>query len=94
MHINGLLSVVVSNHLVLYLANTADRALKDLLDEDPLLWVNTLIVTLFKLPVDINVLDVKYSEILEDLFTLPLLPEWLASFIFLKGLKFILDLFL
>jgi len=94
MHINRLLSSVVSNHLVLDFANTANRALKNLLDKDSLLRMHALIVTLFKLPVDINVLNVEYSEILKDLFALPLLPERLASFILLKWLKFILNLFL
>jgi len=61
MNVNGVLSVVVGNHLALDLAYTADGALKDLLNKDSLLWVHTLIVTLFKLPVDINVLDIQYS---------------------------------
>jgi len=72
MNVNRLLSVVIGNHLILDLAYTTDGAFKNFLDEDTLLRMNNLIVTLFQFSVDVNVFDVKYCQILEYLFSLPL----------------------
>ena len=58
MHIDGSLTEVEINQALLELANTADGALEDLLDEDALLWVHDLIVALLKLAIDLDVLDV------------------------------------
>lgn len=64
--INTLGSVVENDHVLLHLANADDRGLEDLLDELALLGVHDLVVTLFELAIDVDVLDVQARVVLED----------------------------
>ena len=72
MHIDGSLTEVEINQALLELANTADGALENLLDEDTLLWVHDLIVTLLKLAIDLDVLDVQDSVVGKLFFKSPI----------------------
>lgn len=54
-------SGIVKYHVLLQLANTKDGRLKNLLDEYTFLWMDHLVVTFFKLPVNVNILDVQTS---------------------------------
>ena len=73
MDIDGLRAHIVVDELFFDLADPANRALKDLLDEDALLRVHNLIVALLKFAVDLNVLDVENSIMGETFLEAPLL---------------------
>ena len=83
MHVDGALSGVGSHQLPLELTNSANGALQSLLDEDSLLWVDHLIVTLLQLPVDVDVLDIQASQMLEGLILGPGLHLLHAVFVLL-----------
>ena len=72
MNIDRLLSGVPENHVFLDLADPEDSRLKHLFYEYALLWVHHLIVTLLQLSVDINILYVQASKVLEGLILWPL----------------------
>jgi hypothetical protein len=61
MNVYGLWSWVEGYQVFFELANSADCALKRLLDEDSLLRVDNLIIALLKFPINVNVLDVEAS---------------------------------
>ena len=94
MHVNGLLSRIKLSDLDLQFADSADGALEHLLDENPLLWVHTLIVALLQLPVDVDVLDVENCKVLEHLIFGPVRENRLAAFVLLLRLILVLHLFL
>ena len=71
MHKDGASSIVEGLQVFFHLANTADGTLEYFLDEDPLLWMDDLIVTLLQLPVDLNVLDVEDSIVGPTLLNTP-----------------------
>ena len=71
MHVDGTLAEVVEYQILLDFADTADRALEHFLDEDAFLRVHNLIVALFELAVDLDVLDVEDSVVGEAFFKSP-----------------------
>ena len=71
MNIDGLLSWIEVGYLTLQLTNSTNCTFKNLFDEDTLLWVYVLIVAFFKFPVNIDVLDIKHSQILEHFIFRP-----------------------
>ena len=73
MDIDGVRAHIVRDEVFFDLADSANRALKDLLDEDALLRVHNLIVALLKFAVDLNVLDVENSIMGETFLEAPLL---------------------
>lgn len=66
MDVDALGSVVENDHVLLHLANSDDRGLEDFLDELAFLRVDDLVVTLLKLAIDVDVLDVQARVMLED----------------------------
>ena len=58
-HIDGPCSVVEVDQVLLHFTDPANGGLKHLLDEDSLLWVHNLVITLLKFAVNLNVLDVQ-----------------------------------
>lgn len=94
MHIDGTLSRVELSYLILELANSTNGALKSLFDENSFLRLHTLIVALFKFSVDVNVLDVKYRQVLENFIFGPIHEDGLASLVQLVWFVLILYLFL
>ena len=71
MHIDGACAEVIEDQVLLDLANTADSTLEHLLDEDALLRMHDLIIALFELAVDLDVLDVEDSVVGEAFFKSP-----------------------
>jgi hypothetical protein len=71
MHVDTRWSGVEEDKVLLHLANSKDRALERFLDEYALLWVDHLVVTLLQLAVDVNILDVQPSQMLENLISWP-----------------------
>lgn len=65
-------SGVEIDHVLLDIADTRDGTLQDPLDEYTFLRLHNLIVTLLKLPVDLDVLNIQGSEVLENLIGLPI----------------------
>lgn len=94
MHINGLLSWVELCDFVFELTNTTYRALKGLLDEYSLLWLDALVVTLFQLAINFNVFDIKDGQILENFILRPVHENGLASLIQLSWIVLSLHLLL
>ena len=66
MDVDGLRSGVEEHEVFLHLADTGDRRLEHSLDEETLLGVHNLVVAGFELAVDVDILDVQNSEVLED----------------------------
>jgi len=64
--VDALGSVVENHHVLFHLANADDRGLEDFLDELALLGVHDLVVTLFELAINVDVLDVQARVVLED----------------------------
>ena len=79
MDIDGLRAHIVVDELFFDLADPANRALKDLLDEDALLRVHNLIVALLKFAVDLNVLDVEHCVVREPFLESPQLTILLTE---------------
>lgn len=71
MDINRAGTEVIEYQELLDFADAANGALQDLFDEDTLLRVHNLIVTLLEFPVNFDVLDVKYSIVREPLLKSP-----------------------
>ena len=71
MHVDRALSEVVEHKVLLDLADAANRALKNFFDENALLRVHDLIVALFKLAIDLDVLYVQYCIVRESFFETP-----------------------
>ena len=71
MHVKRPITRVELNQHILDLADTQHGALYDLLDVQALLRMYHLIVTVFKLAVDIDVLDVEAGQVLENLVFAP-----------------------
>ena len=63
MDIDGASTEVVEDQEFFDLTNAANRALEHLLDKDALLRVHDLIVALFKLAIDLDVLDVEHCVV-------------------------------
>ena len=59
MDVEGLRARIEDDQVFLQLADTTNRRFKDFLNEDSLLRVHHLIVTLLELSVDVNVLNVE-----------------------------------
>ena len=59
MDIDGARAHIVEDEVFFNLADSANRALKDLFDEDTLLRVHNLIVALLEFAVDLDILDVE-----------------------------------
>lgn len=59
MHVDRTLAEVVEHEVLLDFANSANRALKYLLDKNSLLRVHNLVIALFELAIDLDVLDVE-----------------------------------
>jgi hypothetical protein len=78
-HVDAVAARVERYEVLLKLANAANRTLQRLFDEDPFLGVNYLIVALFQISVNVNVLDVETCEVLEDLVRLPAFDVLQAS---------------
>lgn len=71
MHVDRALAEVVEHKELLDLADAANRALKNFFDENALLRVHDLIVALFKLAIDLDVLYVKHCIVRESFFETP-----------------------
>jgi hypothetical protein len=71
MYVHGLRPRVEVDQVLLDLADTTNGRFKHSLNEDALLRLYHLVVTLFKLPVDFDVLDVEACEVLEFLIFHP-----------------------
>ena len=71
MDVDGACSEVIVHQVLLKLANAANRALQHFLNENALLWMHDLIITLFELSIDLNVLNVKDSVVVEAFFQSP-----------------------
>ena len=96
MHIERSGSWVEEDHVLLDLANAANRGLQHALDVYALLWVHHLVVALLELAVDVDVLNIELSQVLEDFIVHPGLDQlWirvraaraylLAGFVLLCG---------
>lgn len=94
MNVDGLLSWIELSDLVFEFTNSANSTLEYFLNEDSLLRMHILIITLFKFAVNVNVFDVEHCKILEDLILGPIHEYGLARFILLSWLVLILDLLL
>lgn len=71
MDVDGASTEVVEDEELLDFANAADGALKHFLDEDALLRVHNLVVTLLELAVDLDVLNVEYGVVAEPFLEAP-----------------------
>lgn len=65
-HINALRPRVKQNEVLLHFANAANGGLQHALNEDSLLGVHDLVVALLELAINVDVLDVKAGEVLEN----------------------------
>ena len=63
MHVDRTLAEVVEHEILLDFANSANRALKYLFDKDSLLRVHNLVIALFELAIDLDVLDVEHCVV-------------------------------
>ena len=79
MHVDGASTEVVEDEVLLDFANAANRALKHLLDEDALLRVLDLIIALFQLAVDFDVLNVQHGVVREPFLEAPKLTVLLTD---------------
>ncbi len=83
----------VKEHEVFFdLTNAADGGLKHPLDVYTLLGVHHLVVTFLQLPVNVYVLDVELSEMLENIIVEPSLNYLHTCLVFLCGYVFYFDL--
>ena len=71
MHVDRALAEVVEHKVLFDLADAANCALKNFFDENTLLRVHDLIVALFKLAVDLDVLDVQHCIVRESFLKTP-----------------------
>lgn len=95
MHVYGLgASCIESDHVFFDITNTRDGALKDLLDELPFLRLHYLVIALLELAIDFDVLDVKRSQVLEDLIRGPVGNVLLTLLVLLFRQMLDLNLFL
>ena len=92
MNVNGALPGIEKNHVFLHFANSANGALKRLFNENSLLRVDHLVVTLLQLPVNVNVLDVKHCVVLEYFIVWPSLDERHSLFVLFLWHIFYFDL--
>ena len=81
MNINGLLSWIELRDLILELANPTDSALQYFLYKHSLLRMYTLIVAFLKFAVNINVLYVEHTKVLENFIFRPTEKHLFSSFI-------------
>ena len=83
----------VKEHEVFFdLTNAAYGGFKHSFDVDTLLGVHHLVITFLQLPVDVYVLDVKLSEMLENIIVQPGLNDLYTCLVFLCGYMFDFDL--
>jgi len=83
----------VEEHEVFFdLTNAAYGGFKHSFDVDSLLGVHHLIVTFLQLPVDVYVLDVELSKMLENIIIQPSLNDLHTCLVFLCGYVFDFDL--
>ena len=94
MDVDGAGTKIVEHQVFFELANTADGALQHLLDEDALLRVHDLIVTLLKFAVDLDIFDVKYGVMREAFFETPKLTILHSMLVLVGGSVLDLDLLL
>ena len=95
MHVYGLGASSIERHHVLFnIANTRDSAFKNFLYELSFLRLDYLVIALFQLTVDLDVLNVEGSKVLEDLIGGPVGDVFLAFLVLLFGQMLDLDLFL
>ena len=71
MDVETLGSWVEEAEVFLHFADTADGALQYTLNKNALLGVHDLVVTVFELAVNINILDVQASQVLENFIVGP-----------------------
>ena len=71
MDVDGALAEVEIDETLLELADAANCALEYFLDEDALLGVHNLVIALFELAIDLDVLDVEHSVVRELFFKSP-----------------------
>ena len=71
MDIHGVGAGVEEHEVLLNLADAANGRLEDLLDEYALLWVHHLVIALLELSIDLNVLHIERSQVLEHLILGP-----------------------
>ena len=72
MDVDGALAEVEVDEPLFELTNASNRAFQYLLDEDALLRVHDLVIALFQLAVDLNVLDVQHGVVGELFFQTPI----------------------
>lgn len=94
MDVDGASTEVVEDEVLLDLANAANSALEHFLDKDALLWVHNLIVTLLKLAIDLDILDVEDGVVAEPFLEAPKLTILDTMLIFVRGGMLHLDLLL
>ena len=71
MDVDTVWSGVVSNKILLKLADSTNCALENFLDKDSLLRMDHLIIALLELSVDLNILDVQASQMMENIIVRP-----------------------
>ena len=95
MHVDRLWSGgIESDHVLLDIADSGDGALKNLLDELPLLRLHDLVVAVLQLSVDLYILYVQGRQVLEDLIRRPVGDVGLTFLILFSGQMLDLYLFL
>ena len=72
MDVDGALAEVEVDEPFFELTDARDCALQHLLDEDALLRVHDLVIALFKLAIDLDVLDVQHGVVGELFFQSPI----------------------
>lgn len=92
MDVEGCGSRVKEDEVFLDLAYAAYGGLKHPFDVDTLLGVHHLVVTFLQLPVDVYVLDVELSKMLEDIVIQPGLNDLHTCLVFLCGYMLDFDL--
>jgi hypothetical protein len=78
-NVDRLGSGVEQTEVFLHFADTGDRRLQDSLDKEAFLWVYDLIVAVFELAVDVDILDIQTGEMLEYLVIRPTLNVLLSQ---------------
>jgi hypothetical protein len=84
MDVYRLRSRVENDEVFLEFADSTDGAFKSFLDEDAFLGMNDLVITLLQFSVDIDVLNVQTSQMLEYLVLRPVFDILLTFLIFLS----------
>ena len=69
MHVNRIFPWINFDHLLLCLANPDNGGLKHFLNEHTFLWMADLIITFLHFLINVNILDVKGSIVLEEFIT-------------------------